>query len=120
MVKTVSPTPLLLLSIAPHCPSASSAIANPVEALQEEQLTHVRPAAFHANVILAVWQDGDLVAVVLDSSARFWREKARPSNREAPPSSVSRDPKLPPKTLSAISRQASLGQTRRLTRALIG
>ena len=88
---------VVLLSTTPHCPSASSAIAKTVEALKEERLTHVRPAAFHANVILAVWQDGDLVAVVLESSAVSGEKRLVPSNREAPQSSVSRDSQLPPK-----------------------
>ena len=93
-------------SVAPLCPPTLSAIAKTVDRLQGKQLTHVRPAAFHANVILAVWQGGDLVAVCWVSSAVSGEKRLAQPRSSASPASASRDSPLQSKQLSAISRSS--------------
>jgi hypothetical protein len=42
------------------------------------QLTHLRPAAFHANVILAVWQDGDWIGLLGTGAVSGEKRLAQP------------------------------------------
>jgi hypothetical protein len=71
--------------LLPNCPSNSVGNRKPADPSQKKrQLTHVMPAAFHANVILAVWQDGDWVALFCWVRSRVWQEKARAAEKLRP------------------------------------